>query len=196
VPPNNLHVMLNALEGRLRTGPPPQSEVQSDGTFLINSVMPGRWRLHVNGMPGYVKSVQQGGEEASPWDLEIGPSGSQLKVVVGTKYVQVEATLSASTAASEEAAGTLWAAGGDQGFLQNFRINAQNSSAIRVPPGKYHVCAFATTQPWMLMQDHTLRKALESRCETVDAPEGGGVRVQLPVIPVADLKQILEKIEE
>jgi len=46
------------------------------------------------------------------------------------------------------------------------------------------------------MQNRALRKALESRCETIDAPEGGSARVQLPVIPAADLKQILEKIED
>jgi hypothetical protein len=196
MPLNSMRVGMSPLEGRPMMGPPPQAEVQSDGTFLINSIMPGHWRLNVNGMPGYVKSVKQGDQEASPWDLEIGSSASQLKVVVGTKYVQIEATLSASMVGAEQIAGTLWAADGDPSFLQNFSLNAQNSSTIRVPPGKYHVCAFATAQPWMLMQNRTLRRALESRCETVEAPEDGRARVQLPVIPAADLKQMLEKIEE
>ena len=48
----------------------------------------------------------------------------------------------------------------------------------------------------MLMQNGALRKALESRCETVDAPEGGSVRVQLPIIPASDLQQLLEKIDQ
>jgi hypothetical protein len=48
----------------------------------------------------------------------------------------------------------------------------------------------------MLTQNGALRKALESRCETVDAPEGGSARVQVPLIPAADLKQLLEKVEQ
>jgi len=175
---------------------PPQGHVQSDGTFVINSVTPGRWRLFLGREPGYIKSVQQGGQEATPWDLEIGSSPSQLKILVGSKFAKVEATLSASTPGAEQIAGVLWTADGDPNFQQNFSTNAQNPNTILVPPGKYHVCAFATAQPWMLMQNRAMRKALESRCETVDAPEDGSARVQLQVIPAADLKQILEKIEE
>jgi hypothetical protein len=196
VPMNNMHVMLNPLEFRAMMVPPPQAEVQSDGTFLVNSVMPGRWRLNVNGMPGYVKSVQQGDQEVSPWDLEIGSSPSQLKILVGAKYAKVEATLSASTEGAGQIGGILWAANGDPNFRQNFSINTQNSSTLQVPPGKYHVCAFAAVQPGMLMQNGALRKALESHCETVEAPEGGKTQVQVPVIPAADLQQMLEKIEE
>jgi hypothetical protein len=189
-------VLMNPIDGRPMMQQPPQGHVQSDGTFVINSVTPGRWRLFLGREPGYIKSVQQGGQEATPWDLEIGSSPSQLKILVGSKFAKVEATLSASTPGAEQIAGVLWTADGDPNFQQNFSTNAQNPNTILVPPGKYHVCAFATAQPWMLMQNRAMRKALESRCETVDAPEDGSARVQLQVIPAADLKQILEKIEE
>ncbi len=46
------------------------------------------------------------------------------------------------------------------------------------------------------MQNGALRKALESRCETVDASEGGSARVQLPIILAADLQQLFEKIDQ
>jgi Carboxypeptidase regulatory-like domain len=196
LPMTNGDLRMNPLDGRLMMQPPPQAKVQSDGTFVVNSVTPGHWRLFLGGVQGYIKSVQQGGQEATPWDLEIGPSPSQLKILVGAKYAKVEPTLSASTDGAGQIAGILWAADGDPNFQQNFSINTQNPGTIQVPPGKYHVCAFATAQPWVLMQNRALRKALESRCETVDAPADGSARVQLPVIPAADLKQILEKIEE
>jgi hypothetical protein len=48
----------------------------------------------------------------------------------------------------------------------------------------------------MLMQNGALRKALESRCETVEVPEGGSARVQVVLIPAADLKQLLEKSDQ
>jgi hypothetical protein len=196
MPMNSMRVGMSPLEGRPMMGPPPQAEVQSDGTFLINSIMPGRWRLNVNGMPGYIKSVKQGDQEVSPWDLEIGSSPSQLKILVGTKFAQLEATLSASTEGAGQIAVMLWAAGGDPSFQQALPVNAQNSTTFNVPPGKYHLCAIATAQPWTPMQNHALRSALESRCETVDAPEGGSAHVEVPLIPAADLKQMLEKIEE
>ena len=169
--------------------------MQSDGTFILISVLPGHWRLNVNGAPGYVKSVTQGDQEVSPWDLEIGSSAVQLKVVVGTKYARVEAGLLAPAAGSGPISAILWPASGDPGFHQNFEMISQRPSMISVPPGRYYACAFASSQGWMLMQNGALLKALESRCETVDAPEEGSARVQVPLIPAADLKQLLEKIE-
>jgi hypothetical protein len=197
LPMTSGEIGMSPIDGRPMMQREPQSKLQSDGTFVISSVTPGRWRLFLGGVQGYIKSVQQGGQEANPWDVEIGSSPSQLKILVGTKFAQVEATLSTSASGGDQISGMLWAASGDPNFQQNFSLNAQNSTTtLNVPPGKYHVCAFATAQPWVLMQNRTLRSALESRCEAVDAPEAGTARVQVPVIPVADLKQILEKIEE
>src|SRR5438132_149749 len=122
-------------------GPPPQAEVQSDGAFILSSVMPGRWRLFVNGAPGYVKSVIQGDQDVPPWDLEIGSSAAHLKVVVGTKYTRVEAQLSAPAAGSEPISAIIWPANGDPGFQQNFGMNSQTPSTISVPPGRYYACA-------------------------------------------------------
>jgi hypothetical protein len=195
-PMNNLRLMMNPLDGRGMVGAQPETEVQSDGTFIFNSVMPGHWRLFVNGAPGYVKSVKQGDREASHWDLEIGSSAVQLKVVVGTKYTRVQAELSASAAGSEAISAILWPANGDPSYQQNFGMSSQTPTTINVPPGRYYACAFATTQPWMFMQNGALRKALESRCETVDASEGDSARVQLQIIPAADLQQLLDKIDQ
>jgi hypothetical protein len=196
-PSNNVHVTMNPLEGRMMVGPQPQAEVQNDGTFLFTSVMPGRWRVFVNGVPrqSYVKSVKLGDREVSPWDFEIGSSAVQLKVVVGTKYTPVDVLLAAA-AGSEPISAILWPAGGDPGFQQNIGLISQSPRTISVPPGRYYACAFALAQRGMLMQSGALRKALESRCEKVDAPEGGSARVQVPLIPAADLKQLLEKIDE
>lgn len=193
-PANNVRVTMDPLDGRLRMGPQPQAEVRSDGTFIFNSVMPGHWRIVVNGMPGYVKSVQQGDREVSPWDFEIGPSAVQLKVVVGTRFARVDVLLAAA-AGSEPVSAILWPASGDPRSQQYVGMISQSPSTISVPPGRYYACAFATAQPWMLMQNAALRKALEGRCQTVDASEGGSARVQVPLIPAADLKQLLEEVD-
>jgi hypothetical protein len=177
-------------------GPQPQAELQSDGTFTFNSVMPGQWRLNVNGAPGYIKSVRQGDQDVTPWDLAIGTSPVELKVVIGTKFAQVEASLAAAASGGEQTAALLWPINGDPQFQQNLPINPQGHNIIMVPPGKYHACAFAAAQSWILMQNRALRKALESHCETVEASEGEKASVQVTVITAADLKQMLEKIEE
>jgi hypothetical protein len=196
VPINNVHLMMFPLEGLPLMGSPPQADVQNDGSFAINSVMPGHWRLNVNGAPGYVKSVRQGDQEVSPWDLEIGPAGGQLKIIIGTKWPQVVAALAAPSAGSEPVSALLWAASGDPQSFRNIMLTSQGPSRVSVPPGKYYACAIAAVQPWALMQNSALRKALEGRCATVEATEEADANVQLPLIPADDLKQLLEKIEE
>jgi hypothetical protein len=196
VPMNNMHVAVNPLGGWSMMGPPPQADVQSDGTFTLNSVTPGRWRLNVNGPPGYVKSVKQGDQDVTPWNLEIGSLTVQLKVVLGTKFAQLEMALAAGPAGTETVSAIIFSADGDPQYQQNIGLNSQGPVKLNVPPGKYRACAFALAQPWALMQNHALRKALESRCESVEASEDGIARVQVPLIPAADLKQLLDKIEE
>lgn len=196
VPINSIQIMMNPVDGRPMMGPPQPTHVQDDGTFAVKSVLPGHWRLNVNGMPGYVKSVRQGDREVTPWDLEIGASPVELKIVIGTKFSQVVASLATSAAGSESVSAMLWSANGDPLLLQNIGLTSQGPSRVRVTPGKYYACAFTAVQPWMLMQNLALRKALEGRCATVEATEDADATVQLPLIPAADLKQMLEKIEE
>ena len=194
-PVHNLHVTMNSLDGQQIGGPPPQAEVQADGTFTINSVPPGHWRLYVNGAPGYLKSVTQGDQEISAENFEVGTSGgAPLKIVIGTKFAQVEATLAASSSSTDPVSAIIWRSSGDPRFQQNFSLNTQGST-ISIAPGHYYACAFAVAQPWMLLQNRALRKELESRCESVDAPEGGRVSVLLPLIPAADLKRLVEKLD-
>jgi len=193
---NSIQVMMNPSDVVPMLGPPPRAEVQSDGTFTLNSVTPGRWRLNLGGPGFYVKSVKQGDQDVTPWDLEIGSSPIQLKLVIGTKFAQIEPSLAAPATGTESTSAFLWSAGGDPQFQQYVPINPQGPTRISIPPGKYLACAVGVAQPWVLMQNRALRKALESRCETVEASEDGIMRVQVPVIPADELKQLLDKIEE
>jgi hypothetical protein len=191
----SMQVMMNPVDGRLMMGPPPRTQSQADGTFTFESVMPGRWRLFVNGAPGYIKSVKQGDQDLLPWNLEIGPSGGQLKIVIGTKWAQVVATL-ATPMGSEPISAALWPARGDPQPFQNIALTPQGPSRLSVPPGKYYACAFVAIQPGVLMQNLALRKAIEDRCATVEATVEADANVQLPSIPADELKRILDKIEE
>ena len=195
VPINNIHVSMNPL-GDQSMIPPQQTEVQNDGTFALNSLLPGHWRLNVYGPAAYVKSIQRGDQDVPPWDIEIGSSPVQMKVVLGTKFAQLEVAPAAGPTGTDPISAIIFPAGGDPQYQQNIGLNSQGPVKIRVPPGKYRACAFAGAQAWALMQDRALRKALESHCETVEASEEATAHVQLPVIPASDLKQLLDKIEE
>jgi Carboxypeptidase regulatory-like domain len=195
-PVNTMRVMLNPLEDQYLGGPPPQGEVKSDGSFTLSSVVPGRWRVQVNGVPGYVKSVALGEQEVSGSEVEIGISGARMKIVIGTKFAQFEGTVSALPAGAGPMFGFLWAAAGDSSFQQNFGVDPQGHAALSVPPGRYYVCAIAAAQPWMVMQNRALRKAMESRCEAVDISEGGHQKIQISLMSFEELKRMIDNLEQ
>jgi hypothetical protein len=189
-PVNTMRVMLEALEEQFL--PPPQAEVKSDGSFTLNWALPGRWRVRVNGGPGYVKSVALGEQEVSGSEVEIGASAARMKIVIGTKFAQFEGTVSAPGPMF----GFLWAAAGDSSFQQTFGVDPQGHATLSVPPGRYHVCAVAAAQPGIVMQNRSLQKAMESRCEASDVLEGGRQKVQIPLLSSEDLKRMIDTLEE
>jgi hypothetical protein len=193
-PGNTMRVMLDPLEDQFL--PSPQAEVKSDGSFTLNSALPGRWRVRVNGGPGYVKSVALGDQEFSGTEVEVGVSAARMKIVIGTKFTQFEGTVSALPAGAGPMFGFLWAAASDSAFQQNFGVDPQGHAALSAPPGRFYVCAVAAAQPWMVMQNRALRKAMESRCEAVDVLEGGHQKVQIPLISSEEMKRMIDSLEE
>jgi hypothetical protein len=198
VPMNNLRVMVQPSDRQPIMRPPPPAEVQSDGTFTLNSVVPGHWRLVVNGAPGYLKSVTRGDQEVSPIDLEIGAAAAgPLKIVMSTKFAQIDATVSTPTSGVEQLFAIFWPANGDPTFRQNLALDPQGRTTLRnIPPGRYFGCAVAVAQPWALMGNRALLKALESPCEALDIVEGDHASVQLRFVSAQDLKRLVEKLDE
>jgi hypothetical protein len=191
-PFKNLRIMMNLLDGQ-PLGPPPQTEVQSDGTFVINP-SPGHWRLQVNGAPGYLKSVTLGDQEVSATDIEIGPAPAALKIVIGTRNAQVDATITALPADANAVSGMVWSAGGSE-FQQSFSVNAQGKAVVSLPPGRYHLCAIAVAQPSMLLQNREFRKALEGHCQAVQVSEGDRTSIQMPFVPADEVKQLADSLD-
>lgn len=172
--------------------PMPRVEVQEDGTFSL-SVPPGHYRLRVNGAAGYIKSMTAGDQEVSPGSLEIGAAPVSLKIVFGTKNAQVDATVQSLPANGGPVYGALWSP--DLDFQQN--VQAMPPAPARfnfsVPPGKYYICATAATQP--VMSDRAFRNALASHCSTIEVTEGGHSSVQIPFLPIEDLKRVAESLD-
>jgi hypothetical protein len=191
--PNPVRIMLNPLGSQMFFGPSPQAEVKSDGAFVFESVMPGRWRVQLNG-PGYVKSVALGDQEISGDEIEITLAGGPLKIVVGTRFAQLAVSVSPPPAGPSALSGVAWGATAQN--QQGFGFDSQGVAHLSVPPGQYHICACMTAQQPMLFQNRALRKVLESHCETVDVTEGGPQKVQISAIPSEELKRIIDSLDE
>jgi hypothetical protein len=192
--PNNLRVVLNPLERRPLMRPPPQAGAGPDGVFHLNSVMPGRWRLLLTGASVYLKSVTAGDQDISPDDFAVGETPVSLKIVVGSKFGQIDASIADPVAGSEPVSGFLWSTSSSH-FQQSFMFSTQSQPVMNAPPGHYVGCAVAGLQPGPI-QDYALRKALESRCAAIDLEEGGHATIQMPLLSMTDLERVIEKIEE
>ena len=194
---SNWHVQMQPLDRRPIMPQPPQGDVKSDGTFTLNSVVPGRWRLIVNGAPGYLKSMTQGAQEISPFDFEVGlAGGGPLNVVIGTAFAQVDASVTGLPPATDQVACLMWPTNGDPNRTQTQGVNRSAHLSFNLPPGKYYGCAVSDGQPWALLQNRPLRKALESACQVVEITESGRNSVTLPFLSVEDLKRIRDKLEQ
>jgi hypothetical protein len=193
-PMTGFKLSLSPLEQYAMIARPPQTDVQSDGAFSFNSVMPGHWRLDVYGGPAYLKSVTRGDQEVSPKDLEVGASPVALKIVLGVKFGQIDATISEPVSSSERVAIVLWLAG-DTSVAQSFSFNGQTQPIPNLRPGKYYACAVAGGQPGLLLQ-YAMRKELESRCATVEVAEGQHATLQVPLISSTELERLIETLEE
>lgn len=189
-----MRVSMHPLDGQA-IGPPPEAEVSNDGAFTLNSVLPGRWRLYVNGAPGYLKSVKQGDRDLRPDDLDIGASSEPLKIVIGTKMARLEGTVPAGIASGTQIFALVWARDRSD-FQQTQPLQAQGRLSFGLPPGRYYACLVAVAQPWMLFQNRTLLAAMQSRCEGVDVSEAGPATVHMPLITAEDLKRLVEKLDE
>ena len=191
VPAKNLRAMLLPLDQQ-PIGPPPQAVVQENGSFVINAP-PGRFRLQINGTPGYLKSVTLGNQEVSASSLEIGPTPDPLHIVIGTKLAQVDATVTGIPSDATAVSGIIWSPDGDQ--QQSISVSPQGAATLSVPPGKYFACAISAAQPYILLQNREFKKAMESRCQSVEAVDGSRTSIQLPFIPADEIKRLADSLD-
>ncbi|MEO8371862.1 MAG: carboxypeptidase-like regulatory domain-containing protein [Candidatus Solibacter sp.] len=70
---------------------------ESDGTFKMPDVFPGRYRVDVKPLPdnGYVKTVELNGAASSALELDLsrGAQGSRLKITLGRDAAQLSGTV-------------------------------------------------------------------------------------------------------
>jgi hypothetical protein len=141
MPPGYLRVMLTPLGA----GKFSSAAVRSDGTFTIDSVIPGHWRLFVNGV--YIKSVTRGEHKLSAADIAIGAEpGPPLKIVAGSNFGSLTVLTSGQPPPTKGILVFVFIDGAPGG--PSFPVIPDRSGIFRpgdsmsMPPGRHLVCAF------------------------------------------------------
>lgn len=143
ITPSQIHIQLTSeaqLGGRPAVGQP-----NDDGSFIIKSVLPGEWRVRVQGPPVFIKSATLGGDDVTnrPLDLTTG-SASPLRIVVSTNTATIRGTAPGGQ--------MVYAApiDGDDPFL-GFRgapVDSNGQFTLQgLAPGKYRVGAVDMGSP-------------------------------------------------
>ena len=178
----------------------PYAKVATDGKFEISGVMPGRWRLQVENVPGYVKTFTIGDQPVSPYGFSVSPgSGGAMRIVMGDHTAQIEGTVTGERPEGASlwlmvvpedpdriAAGRVWNTGLDRSG--HFAING-------VEPGKYRLYALAGIEPWTIQQNPSLLKAVADHGVQLDLDEGAKATAQVEITPTEDILRVIQEQE-
>jgi hypothetical protein len=179
----------------------PHSKLEKGGTFTLSGVMPGRWRLQVDNLRGYVKSFMVGDQPASPHGFNIGPgTGGVMRIVMSVKFAQIDGTL---TGTKPEGANSLWLMAVpddpdriEAGHISFTQVEASGHFMISgIEPGKYRLYGLAGPEPWAVQQSFGVLRAIADRGIQVDLEEGAQATAQVATIPIEELSRAIQEQE-
>jgi len=136
--PGQIDIQLTS-ENQFGPGPTP-TQVNDDGTFSIKSVLPGEWRIRLNGPAAFAKSVRLGADDVTnqPLDLTSG-SAAPLHIVVSDNTASIRGTAAAgqmifaARIVDEEDA---------LGWQQGTQVDSNGQFVLPgLAPGKYRIVA-------------------------------------------------------
>ncbi|HLN04146.1 MAG TPA: carboxypeptidase regulatory-like domain-containing protein [Bryobacteraceae bacterium] len=177
----------------------PYAKIEN-GKFTISGVMPGRWRLEVDNVQGYVKSFTIGDQPVSPYGFNVGPaSGGAMRIVMGDHTAQIEGTVTGERPEGASlwlmvvpedpdriAASRFWTTGLDGSG--HFMLNG-------VEPGKYRLFALAGVEPWTIQQNFSLLKAIADRGVQLELDEGAKATAQVEITPSEEITRVIQEQE-
>jgi hypothetical protein len=173
-----------------------QAQISADGSFSIPGVVPGRYRLQVNGGSGGVQSATFGGREVAVQGFDIPQgAGGPLHVAVSRKQVELQVSVSGF-----EQGRTGWVfllpkgstPGG--GGMSPPMVSLQTSPvSVSVPPGEYVAYAIECQQPWPVVNNATIFRAISDLGKPVEVKDGSNTAVSVDLIGQDTLKQALDK---
>jgi hypothetical protein len=207
---SNVRVWLGATNTGGAFGPQSQASAESDGTFTVEDIAAGSYKLHVSGNPNtmYLKSVLLNAQDVTGRTLDLSQGGSgELELVFRYGAAELSGTVqspeSNATAQNGSTASTAASANvvlipddeNSSASGMKFAESDQNSSfhIKGIAPGAYHIYAFEQA-PRELLQVPALIKALSDKGTEVEVKEKDSKQVQLPVVSAEDMRQLLTRL--
>ena len=201
----NVSVRLQPGEDGGMFGSGSYASAKADGTFTLENVTPGKYRVHVSNPPAaYLRSVRFGQEEVSDRELDLSQSASgDLEVVLRYGPAEVDGTLQTQnasnsgtpTATAQPAMAVLMPADSTDPTDWRFANANQNGTFIakQLRPGRYRIYAFEQANMGELQNPEVL-KALESKGTEVELKENDRKQIQLTPISTDELQQIFARL--
>jgi hypothetical protein len=175
--------------------------VPDGGAFTLSGVTPGRWRLNVMNMPGFVKSFTIGDQAVSPYSFEVGAGqGGPWRIVFSNRIAKVDVSVSGTLPPERDSVSVLLVPENPQylgaGIETTVSADEKGHATFSVRPGRFRVYAVESRNAWRLLQRQHALQALNHRSETVDVEEGGQAQVSLGLIRADELNRALQDDNE
>ncbi len=138
IPPQPRRVTLLSLHDRNATNERP---IGTDDSFTLPKVQPGRYRVVVAGVSGYVKSIRAGMTETEGEILDVrNGSPGPISVTLSSNYCEVSGTVTDSNGPVSDAQVVMVMAD-DPTNPRVMRTSSTGAFKTQVPPGKYTIAA-------------------------------------------------------
>jgi hypothetical protein len=134
VTPSQLNIQLTSDTA---IGPLPFTQVKEDGSFTLKSVLPGEWRIRLQGPLIFLKSAWLGSEDITnkPIDLTFG-AAAPLRIVASTNT----ATIRGTAPPGQQVFARLDDNGLQQGWTSSVLVDSNGQFTFQgLAPGKYRI---------------------------------------------------------
>ncbi len=186
------------------------AQAQDDGTFVLQDVLPGLYRIQVNPLPqgSYIKSVRLGGQDVTKTLLDLTSSGGgQIDILLSPNAASVSGVVhDPSPDANGQPLGgvvvTLWTPGAASRKRKTtspvhgeLTANANGQfNFTGLPPGEYRVAAWEQIDPG-LGTAPDFRIKFEGKAATVKLQENDHSQIEAPLIPRDSIETEAAKLQ-
>jgi uncharacterized protein (DUF2141 family) len=172
----------------------PNAAVKADGTFTLENLSVGKYRVDVFNTPDgtYLKSARVGSQDALNGGADLSPASEPLQVVLSTAVGQIDGTVQADPQAAAQGSSVLLVPDPLQPeqtrFYKRTQADQNGQFTIKnVAPGKYRIYAFEDLDA-VEQSDPDYLKPVESRGVKITVDENGHQQTSVNRISTADFE--------
>ena len=167
-------------------GSPPQ-QVKADGTFTLENIPPGEYRVNVNLPPNtFIQSARLGQTDVSAGLTISGPVSETLEIVLSTRSGQIDGTVVNNDQKPMQGVQAILIPDRqrERRDLYKFGMSDQNGhfTMRTVAPGDYKLFAWEDLEP-EAYNDPEIVRQYEARASPVKVLESSKLTVEVKVIP-------------